>query len=397
MSGKNMQANINRLYVIKIAHWFMLTMPVILLFYNASHLSVRHLFIAQAAYSLTIVLLEIPSGYAADRWGRKNTIVIGALFGFLGFLAYSISSAFIVFVLAEIMLGIGQSFISGADTAMLYDTLIAHKKENDYLKIEGRMTSLGNFAEAFAGITGGLLAAISPRLPFIGQACIALIAIPAALGLKEITLSEGKNKVTFRSIVNVFRDVVSKPSQLMIYMLFSSVIGSATLSMAWFAQPFFKVIHLPSALYGVLWTLLNISVAITAFVAFRIERRWGEKNTTLAIGLFTIVAYIALSLTQTYWGLIILFMFYLVRGIATPLLKDSINKRITSDIRASVLSFRNLIIRLFFSAMSPLFGWAADFYSLKTALMLAGTTLAVLIVPLGILLYSWHLKYPEKK
>lgn len=71
------------------------------------------------------------------------------------------------FPFAEILLGTGQTLVNGADSALLYDTTAQYQKENLYLRYEGRITMIGNFAEALAGIFGGLLAAYSLRLPFM--------------------------------------------------------------------------------------------------------------------------------------------------------------------------------------------------------------------------------------
>jgi MFS family permease len=359
----------------------LLVMPVILIFYNANNLSVRHLFYIQAAYSLTIVLLEIPTGYLADVWGRKNTLIIGAFFGFAGYMTYSLTSGFTYFLLAEIMLGIGQSFISGTDTALLYDTMIALKKEEKYLKIEGRMTSVGNFAEAISGIAGGLLAILSPRLPFICQACFALVAIPAALTLVEPKIGNSQKKPGIADLINAFRNALIKNKALQKNLLVSSVIGASTLTMAWFVQPYFKTIDLPTALYGISWSLLNASVGIAALSAFRFERWFGENKMIVGIIFLTTLGYVSLFAFQAYWALSFVLMFYLVRGIATPLLKDSINKLISSETRASVLSMRNLIIRGLFSSVAPIVGWMSDKINLQAALLMAGSTYFLLCLP----------------
>ena len=359
----------------------LLVMPIILIFYNANNLSVRHLFYIQAAYSLTIVLLEIPTGYLADVWGRKNTLIIGAFFGFAGYMTYSLTSGFSYFLMAEVMLGIGQSFISGTDTALLYDTMVALKKEEKYLKVEGRMTSVGNFAEAISGIAGGMLAVVSPRLPFICQACFALVAIPAALTLIEPEVTSSKKKPGFADLIQAFRNALIKNKALQKNLLVSSVIGASTLTMAWFVQPYFKVINLPTALYGISWSLLNASVGIAALSAFRFERRFGENKMIVGIIILTTIGYVSLFVFQAYWALCFILMFYMVRGIATPLLKDSINKLISSDTRASILSLRNLIIRGLFSSVAPIIGWMSDKISLQAALLFAGCTFFMLCLP----------------
>ena len=75
MSG-SVHPNIPRLYLIKVAKWFMLYMPIVVPFYESNGLSMKDIMILQAAYSVAIVVLEIPSGYLADVIGRKKTLII---------------------------------------------------------------------------------------------------------------------------------------------------------------------------------------------------------------------------------------------------------------------------------------------------------------------------------
>ncbi len=172
-------------------------MPIIWLFYEENGLTITDLFVIQAIYSVTIALIEIPSGYLADVLGRKKSMVIGTFFGFLGILTYSLSFGFDGFLLAALCLGIGQSFISGSDTALMYDSLVELNRSDDFIKLEGRTISMGNLAEAVAFMLGGLLAEISLRTPFYYQVGIALIGFIIALLLVEPNvhrLKDGKSK-----------------------------------------------------------------------------------------------------------------------------------------------------------------------------------------------------------
>jgi hypothetical protein len=80
------------------------------------------------------------------------------------------------------------------------------------------------------------------------------------------------------------------------------------------------------------------------------------------------------------WALPFLFIFYIVRGFATPVLKDYIHRMSTSDVRATVLSVRNFIIRLGFAIIAPFLGWYTDLYSITQALSLAGIILGILSI-----------------
>ena len=112
--------NIWKLFVIKGALWFMIIMPIIVLFFQDNGLNLQEIMILQACYSLSVGLMEIPSGYAADVLGRRKTLILGCILAFIGFSIFSISYNFWWFLLAEIFLGLGNSFISGADTALMY-------------------------------------------------------------------------------------------------------------------------------------------------------------------------------------------------------------------------------------------------------------------------------------
>lgn len=348
----------------------------------------KDIMVLQAIYSIAIVVLEIPSGYLADVIGRRKTLIIGAIFGTFGFATYSFSYGFLGFLIAEIILGIGQSCISGADSAMLYDSLLERGEEKKYTRFEGRITSIGNIAEAVAGILGGVLAGITLRAPYIAQSFVAFIALPAAITLVEPIRKAPLIKAGFMEIVRIARFALFQDRPLRRNILFSAITGTATLTMAWFAQPFFKYTNIDIMWFGLLWTSLNLTVAITSYTAHYFERRLGQTRSILMISLLIPMGYLALSRFHLPSGLIILYLFYLVRGYATPVLKDYINRITASNIRATVLSVRNFIVRLLFAFTGPLLGWIKDIYSLPQALALAGIIFLVLSIFTAILFLS---------
>ncbi len=381
---RNLKHNLLRLYVLKVSHWFMLVMPIVVLFYQANGLNVSQLFILQSIYSLSIVLLEIPSGYFADVLGRKNTIVAGAILGFLGFSIYSLSYGFWGFLVAEVILGFGQSMISGADSALLYDSLVDANQQDKYIKHEGRMTSAGNFAEALAGVLGGLLAALSLRYPYYGQTLIAFAAIPAAITLVEPKTDLHRMELGWKQIIDVVKFSLLHNIRLRWNILISSVVGASTLTMAWFVQPWLIRAQTPVELFGTIWTILNLLVGVAALYAYRIELRLGRFNTILGIILFLFLGFVGSAIFTHYWALSFIVIFYLARGIATPMLKDSINRIAPAHMRATILSVRNFLIRIIFSAWGPFYGWVTDRWSLTHALILAGT---IFILVTAVLLY----------
>ncbi len=369
----SLNKNITRLYFIKISKWFNMVMPIVVLFYQSNNMGMHEIFVLKAIYSVAIVFMEIPSGWMADVWGRKKTLVLGSILGSAGIFIYMLSYGFWAFALAEIILGIGHSFVSGADSAMLFDILKAEKKSDTYVKQEGRITSAGNFAEAIAGIAGGFLATITLRTPFYFQFAVASMAIPAALTLVEPQIqSTGKVHSTIKQLVRNIHTSLITNQNLRISILLSAITGAATLTFAWLVQPFFKAIGLPVGWFGIFWTALNLTVGVSSVFAYRVENLLGKKKTVLFIILLLSVGYFLSGLTITLWGMAFLFVFYLIRGIATPILKNYINQYTESEVRATMLSVRNFVIRMSFAGIGPLLGWMTDHISLKSAFLMAG-------------------------
>ena len=150
----SLKQNIIKLYMLKSVTWFMVAMPIIILFFQENNFSLTEIMLLQALYSFSVAIFEIPSGYIADIFGRKKSIVISTILSFTGYLLFCFNDTFYIFCMAEILIGIGASMISGSDSALLYDTLIETKNKQDYTKIEGRNYAIGNFSEATAGILG---------------------------------------------------------------------------------------------------------------------------------------------------------------------------------------------------------------------------------------------------
>lgn len=361
-------------------------MPVVVLFYQDNGMGMQEIFTLKAIYSVAIVTMEVPSGWMADVWGRKKTLFIGSVLGAAGFFTYSFSHGFWAFAAAEIVLGVGHAFVSGADSAMLYDGLKASGKTDQYIKHEGRITSAGNFAEAFAGIIGGLLAAISLRTPFYFQFAVAAIAIPAAFTLKEPMIHSNEHIHSIKKLVGNIKTTLANNHNLRISILLSALTGAATLTFAWLVQPYFIAIGLPVEMYGIFWTGLNLTVGISSVFAHKVEVFFGKTRSLAGIILLVTLGYFLSGIVISFWGIGFLFLFYLVRGIATPILKNYINQYTQSEIRATIFSVRDFLIRIVFAVIGPLLGWITDNVNLESAFIMAG---GIYFVSAAIVAFPW--------
>lgn len=384
---RSVQNNIRLLYILQALRYFLVMIPVLVVFYQSIGLSMQDIMVVQAVFSGAIVLLEIPSGYFSDIIGRRTTMIIGTTMSTVGFIAYCFAYNMWTVLLAELCIGIGASFISGTDSALMFDTLAELGSAERSIQSEGKQISFGNFSESLAGVTGGLLAAISLRLPLYVEACVIALTIPLAFLLVEPKRHAFRNsRASFRGIWEISRWAIVEHPRLRWFILYSGLVGAATLTMVWFIQPIFQKAGIPIAYFGFAWTALNISVGYFSMNAHRIESKIGEQRLVSSLILFTIVGYFVLGYNISLITLPALLVFYLVRGINNPVFNTYINRLVGSDRRATVLSVRQLVTRGVFCLIGPAAGWVADAFSLQTALLSCGVIF--LLAGIGMLLCS---------
>ncbi len=372
------QRNVYLLRALKILKGAMFFLPTISLFYASNGLSTTDLFIVQALFSVAMIFFEIPSGYFADRLGTVNSIRLGCFVYAFGYWVYAFSFNFTTILIAELLLGIGLAFVSGADSALLYDSLMSESKEGTYKKELGKQSVGFSVSEAGAALLGGFLAALSLRLPLYVQAVVMSCLVPLSLFLVQTKLHK---RTTHRSVLHDMAFVVHdafKKKAVLGFVLHGSIISASTLTMVWFVQPYLTASAVPIVYFGAVWAVINLSVGFFALYADRFEKLCGLNNSLLVLSLAVGVSYILLGTTYSWVLLPLLFVFAFTRSARSAIVEDYLHARTESSVRATILSVNSMLSRLIFAVCSPFLGYMADAYTLGTALTISGIFFTVL-------------------
>ncbi len=374
-----LRGNIWKSYLFSALRAAMVIMPIIVLFFQDIGLSMEQVFLTQAAFSVVLIALEIPSGYLSDLMGRRKTLILGGWFAFFGFLAYVFAHGFWEVFLAEILLGVGASLISGTDVAMLYDTLAELREQQTYKRREGRRQGLARLLEGASAVAGGLLAAISFRLPFAVQAGVAFLLILIGYTFTEPETRRYRGR---RSHLRNMRDMVVETlrldRRLRWLVLYSAVVAATTLTGVWLLQPYFQAAGLPVAWFGVVWAAMLLVAAIVSFAAHRVDETFGAKRVLFLLMALPFAASLLLALRASLWLLLVIPAYQAVRALQGVVVADYLNRRISSETRATILSARNFLYRLLFAVLGPVFGAALDRWGVQAAFLASGVVFAVL-------------------
>ncbi len=83
-------------------------------------------------------------------------------------------------------------------------------------------------------------------------------------------------------------------------------------------------------------------------IAHLIEKKIGMRNSFFLLAFLPVCGYFILGVFHSIFALGFALCFYMARGFGSVILSDYINHRISSDIRATVLSVQALAFRLVF-------------------------------------------------
>jgi len=84
---------------------------------------------------ISSAIFEIPTGIFSDLIGRKNTVILGSIAYFGAAVALALAQSFPVLAIAAVLEGLGRSFFSGNNDALLYDTLKQYHQEKQPISL----------------------------------------------------------------------------------------------------------------------------------------------------------------------------------------------------------------------------------------------------------------------
>lgn len=385
LEKKKLNSNIWKYYLFEIFTNLAFFLPIIVLFWQENGLSMTEIMFLQALYAIAVVLLEIPTGYFADLFGRKTSLICSAFFAFSGTLVYSLGHSFYHFLIAELLIALSISFASGADAALVYDSLKELKQEKKYQKIWGQAVFLGLAAIAFSNIVGGFIGEVNFRWTFLAPLPALALAFFVAISIHEPQRSKLIfEKWYFYELLKIIKNTFTSNKKLKWLLLYAGIAYAFNQASLWFYQPYFSLSGLKIVHFGFIFASFQIVAAVSSKYAHKIEEKLGAKYSLMMLIVLTAISYLLMSNFVYLFSFTFAFLHQFVRGFSKVVITDYVNKLTTSEIRATVLSVKNMMGQLIYAVIIPLVGWIADVYSLIQALTVLGIT--TLIIGSAILL-----------
>lgn len=303
-------------------------------------------------YYLSVVVLEVPSGWMSDRLGRVVTLRLAAL-GFVGshtcFLLAG--SNFTAVAAGQALLAVGYASLSGTNLAFHYDSLEAVDRAEEFAEQRSRVQAVGYAVAAGATLTGGALGLINLRLAFAASLLMAFGQLVLTLFLSEPPRS-GVAESPSRQIVTCLRYLANP---YLGWIFFYGII-MVTLEHVAFtnSQPWLtEVLGFSESDVGSTPIVSGLTLAIVALVGAGAARlsapasdRFGPVATLIGLAVLSAVIVTAMALSF-HWLVIGLLALRSVHGAVAPVIIGAeVAPRVAQEHRATLLSLNSLAGRL---------------------------------------------------
>ncbi len=351
---------INKNYVYAFFKNFAFFSAVLVPFFTDwGHISLFQVQILQSWFSVWVFILEVPTGAIADKIGRKHSLVMGAIFIGIATIIYGSIPSFNIFLLAEFLFAVGYALNSGADQALLYDTLKSQGRESESKKILGRSEAIMLAGMMCAAPLGSIIATqMGLNAPQVLTSIPMFIAGLIAWSIPEPKLHSSSETHKYLDIIkNGFVTIRHNP--VVRTLAFDSVVVSAAAYfVVWFYQPMMKNLGIPIVYFGLAHAILLASEILVSSNFSSLERVLGSGKTYLRnSALLVSFSFLFAAIFPSYISLIILIIVGGGVGYTRATYISSLaNKYIDSAHRATTLSSIGMFRRLALVPLNPIIG-----------------------------------------
>lgn len=422
--GPGLSGNIPLFYGYTFLNSFYLDRGIWMLFLLAQGFSLTEIGLLESLYHVASFVFEVPTGYVADRFGKKASLLCGQALKIISALLLVFGGGNLMLYIGFMLGAVAGTFLSGATGALIYETMKETGRESGFKRLNSRLYAVTLVSMGFASPAGGALAQIRWDLLYLCAALLAGLALAIVLLLKEpvhagagesasaggradvgtgagadTSASTGAHAgagagadasasmedsgvpdapAGFIEQLRLSADVLRRHKGLRALIVYGAPLYAVTTSVSFYVQLLLENNGMAKPLIGTfngLDTWLGAAAGAAAYGTERLLRRSGLL-TVCSIG--SIAAVLALGLAGGS-SAAVLAAFFAMNGLMSllePMLEAYLNEYLPSAQRATLLSFFSMMVSVSMVVSFFSVSWLADLAGIKAALLALGAVWA---------------------
>lgn len=389
--SKHYERNVKRYSQYHLWVSMMIIGPILIPFMLFKGLNYTQILTLQSISAVSVFLFEIPTGAIADKISRKFSLALGSLCMALGLIIYILCKSFFAFSIAEIIFGLGITFTSGADSALLYESLDRIGRKADYQKIEGYSNSLVFVGQGIGSIVSSMIYTWSVYSPFWVSVGFILLSIFIAFSFYEP--ERLKSEHSYHKHVGESLKICIQSPRLFWLLIYSAFIGFALRISFWLYQPYFKAVDIDIFWYGMIFFFFNMVAAFASKVLGEKFYEQRPRRVMLGLAVLMCISFLIPALLMMPLMIVILALQQIVRGMYSTTSRFYINHQVKDEQRATIISVVSLTSSLGFAILSPIVGLILDHQGTQITYL----SVAVFSIGASLFLFVYRKVQKDKK
>lgn len=330
-----------------------------------------------------LIFLEVPTGVVADKLSRKLSIALGTLIIPLPFVFLPYVDSYMAVLGLFVIRAIGKALVSGADSALLYDTLLDLGRTQEYKKIKTKSVAWMMGVSAIAIFFGGWMGQyglyqLALTLPFP----LYLISFFAVLAMVEPECSK-KAKIiqdnNYLKHVGRAIKLVTNNYQLLLFAIAFAFLEGLAVNMKWYYPAIFEHLGYGLGLVGTIMSALYVVKSFAYAIGGSLMLRDSLANTLFWLGTIVLAWLIGGVMTTSFVVLPALVIILLGSELAINSTEELIHDSLESSVRATAMSFVNLLSSIAATVMIWTWGGVIELASLPTSMISQGLIFIIIL------------------
>ena len=350
-----------RFYAYKLSTETYFLSAIWILFLQSRGFSLTEIGLAEAAFHLAPLLLELPSGSFADLVGRRWSLAIGSLLIAISSAVLWMADSLPVAMFALFLHGASYSFRSGADQAFLYESL--GERQGSFAGIFGKLLGASYLVAGATAWIGAALSDITYGLPFALSIGVALGGVWLAVGLAEPPRDPSagvRAKPTVLGHMREARRALRAQPTVAAMLVFSGGFWASVSIAGLYLPAAFSDRGLSNTLIGALFGAMLVMDALGAVLAGRVSGIGRFSSQVVILGAVSGFLLAGTAAGALWFALTAFLLSRLISGLIEPLLFAWFNRKLPSEQRATLLSIESWMFSLTMIFAFPLAGRLAE-------------------------------------
>ncbi len=335
-------------------------------------------------FNISSILFEVPTGFFADKFGRRNSIIAGLMIFTIFSPLWTVGYELFHFLIIAVFWSAAFAFISGSFEAYLYDYLQEKKWTEHYDAVRSTGTMLVYIATAVGILVGVPAFMLNPNLPYY------LVTLTNFAGLIIVLFMQHDTppakKANLESEVKVF-------SGISLILKSPVLLWISAFSIAYFSYYHFFIqgTNIPYLVELDLLPLSGIGVFLAGMSLFQaaiasrfnyFRRRLSVNQLIFALMVLQVGSLFILSAVFGVLGFVFFGIFCIIEPLEQLIVNSLSQKHIKSEIRATTLSSIYLVTSISSALVAIVAGSLTDQVGIRSSFVVVGAVLTVVFAAL---------------